>query len=731
MYTAVYDAAYTMILSFVIYSGWEGISGVQNFSAAGFLSVIAAAAVMIFIRHTDRKGREIAVIIMLAVLSGVWFFRKNEGVIELLSASEALLPAILSAAGGFVLICASRKIPLLKAASVLASAGSLIYFMISRCSISSINAAFFYIFILLNIVEIIQVRSYKKGYTEREGHLAGVLPFILIFMTALMLVPAPRKPFDWTFVKKACIAVREELITISQHIIRTGQENYLPAYSGFSENGNLFASVHANNSEVMTVKLQKDSMLSGKLYLAGKAFDSFDGLMWEQRTESREDDDRSSDAVETMYAVESRFPGNECDYCRMNSITVTYRYFSSSYVFAPLKTFEGKSPVQPRRRSYGDSYDVSYICLNSHNKGFSRLFTQAQTNRAVSLSIISKQYGDGSYKGNSDAGLSEYRNNIRKTYLHDIRPSAEVIDYLESITSGADTDYDRLRAIERALSGMKYDSAPGALPDSVRDSASFLDYFLFESRKGFCSHYATAFVLLANSEGIPARYVQGYLVSVKPGETAVVTSDMAHAWPEAYIEGFGWLSFEPTPGYGSAAGDEWEMSYESGTVPQEVIMPLIPDSNGSSQTVTDSGSGHRKVSILIPAAIAGMAVFMLLIFMSAEKLFALHRFKAMNFRQKFSYQYERNNRVLYYLGFSRESAETLSEFHGRCSSRFGDAPTEYIKCYERNIFGNHEIEPEDYEKALVAEKDLFADACRNKSRRLLPLRLWIFMTKLS
>lgn len=731
MYLVIYDAAYMVIFSFVILFGYEGICGIQDLSAVSFIALPAAAAVMIFIRHTDRKGREIALIIILALISGAWIFRKNEGMLELLAAASALLPALLSAAGGFMLICASRKIPLLKAAAVIAAAALMVYFMIDRRSISSVNAAFFYIFILLYMVELIQARSCKKGYTAREGHTAGMLPFVLIFMTVLMVLPAPRKPFDWTFVKKACIAVREELITISQHIIRTGQENYLPAYSGFSENGNLFASVHADSSEVMTVKLKEDSKQPGKLYLAGKVFDSFDGRMWEQRAESKEYDARSTDAVETMYAVESRFPENDGDYCRMNSITVTYRYFSSAYVFAPLKTFEGKTPLVPRRRSYGDSYDVRYICLNSHNKEFMQLFREEQTNTAVSLSLLSKQYGDGSFKGNSDAGLSEYRKNIKKMYLHDIRPSAKVTDYLENVTAGADTDFDKLRAIERALSGMKYDTAPGALPENVRDGATFLDYFLFESRKGFCSHYATAFVLLANSEGIPARYVQGFMVKVKPGETAAVTSDMAHAWPEAYIEGFGWMSFEPTPGYGSSAEDGWEMSNDTGTVSQPVIMPVIPEKSEISPPVTDSAGRHRKVSPVIPAAIAGIAVFMLLIFMAADRLFAVQRFKAMNCSQKFSYQYERNNKILYYLGFTRKSTETLSEFHARCSRDFGEAPTEYMKCYERKVFGNHEILSEDYEKAFTAEKDILADACRQRGRRLLPLRAWLFMTKRS
>ncbi|MFO1314147.1 MAG: DUF3488 and transglutaminase-like domain-containing protein [Burkholderiales bacterium] len=74
-----------------------------------------------------------------------------------------------------------------------------------------------------------------------------------------------------------------------------------------------------------------------------------------------------------------------------------------------------------------------------------------------------------------------------------------------------------------------------------------VDLFLFESRRGFCEHYASAFVLLLRAAGIPARVVTGYQggdVNTRGGYLIVRQSD-AHAWAEALVGGE-WRRFDPT-----------------------------------------------------------------------------------------------------------------------------------------------------------------------------------------
>ncbi|MEO8410206.1 MAG: DUF3488 and transglutaminase-like domain-containing protein [Propionivibrio sp.] len=75
-----------------------------------------------------------------------------------------------------------------------------------------------------------------------------------------------------------------------------------------------------------------------------------------------------------------------------------------------------------------------------------------------------------------------------------------------------------------------------------------IDDFLFVSRRGFCEHYAAAFVFLMRAAGVPARVVTGYQggeINPVDGYLTVRQSD-AHAWAEIWIAGQGWLRVDPT-----------------------------------------------------------------------------------------------------------------------------------------------------------------------------------------
>ncbi len=75
-----------------------------------------------------------------------------------------------------------------------------------------------------------------------------------------------------------------------------------------------------------------------------------------------------------------------------------------------------------------------------------------------------------------------------------------------------------------------------------------MDEFLFQTRRGFCEHYAYAFTLLARAAGIPARVVAGYQGGeVNPvNKTIIVHQFDAHAWTEVWLEGEGWVRVDPT-----------------------------------------------------------------------------------------------------------------------------------------------------------------------------------------
>jgi transglutaminase-like putative cysteine protease len=121
-----------------------------------------------------------------------------------------------------------------------------------------------------------------------------------------------------------------------------------------------------------------------------------------------------------------------------------------------------------------------------------------------------------------------------------------VLALARDLTARELTPYDRALALERHLRRFPYTlEVPAPPPD--QDPA---DFFLFDLQRGYCDYYATAMAVLARAAGLPSRLVTGYVSGAfdAAGARYVVTEAEAHAWPEIYFVGYGWIEFEPTAG---------------------------------------------------------------------------------------------------------------------------------------------------------------------------------------
>lgn len=109
--------------------------------------------------------------------------------------------------------------------------------------------------------------------------------------------------------------------------------------------------------------------------------------------------------------------------------------------------------------------------------------------------------------------------------------------------------------------------------DKIDDNTDPIEYFLEQSHKGYCVHFASAATLLLQRLGVPARYVTGYVVKgnrwkEKEGKyVAQVLDSSAHAWVEIYLDNYGWMPVDVTPGYSGdinwREGSELDTSWES------------------------------------------------------------------------------------------------------------------------------------------------------------------------
>lgn len=107
-------------------------------------------------------------------------------------------------------------------------------------------------------------------------------------------------------------------------------------------------------------------------------------------------------------------------------------------------------------------------------------------------------------------------------------------------------------------------------------------YFLNDSRRGYCMHFASAAALMLRSLGIPARYVSGFTVVPQPGRTVDVPDRAAHAWVEVWVDGFGWYPVEVTP----PAAFEW---YQQGELtPIDLPSDPVEESDDPEPTPTPS-----------------------------------------------------------------------------------------------------------------------------------------------
>jgi hypothetical protein len=107
---------------------------------------------------------------------------------------------------------------------------------------------------------------------------------------------------------------------------------------------------------------------------------------------------------------------------------------------------------------------------------------------------------------------------------------------------------DPMALAQRALTHIRIENFGYSLSPPPLVGAHRIDEFLFETRLGFCEHYAAAFVVLMRSAGVPARVVTGYLGGQynRVGDYWVVRNSDAHAWAEVLVPGRGWVRVDPT-----------------------------------------------------------------------------------------------------------------------------------------------------------------------------------------
>ena len=230
---------------------------------------------------------------------------------------------------------------------------------------------------------------------------------------------------------------------------------------------------------------------------------------------------------------------------------------------------------------------------------------------------------------------ASYPASIKDNYLYfPPGPGGELTKLARKITSGASTPYAKAWKLENYFRSGKFTySLSVNLPNGI---AGLID-FLYQTRTGYCQQFAFAMAGLARLVGIPSRIAVGYTAgtadpSAGKGVWKVTTAD-AHAWPELYFKGMGWLRFEPTPGGAAGQGTATVPQYAAGGAPpaygtQPATVPTTPvtgklgkgaganlfhlhhPGTGTGGAVAAAGRGHSIIPwiLLIVAIVAALAL---------------------------------------------------------------------------------------------------------------------------
>lgn len=448
--------------------------------------------------------------------------------------------------------------------------------IVSRASTSIIDIHFvlFILSFLALYIEYIHHEPYIRNHQNYKAYLQAIFLFVIVVSGISLIVPRPNVNLENDFFDLLYDKYFKRTMIFNTSLLK-------------EESSVNTISYQVSEKEVFRVKSDKP------LYLRIQTWDHYENNKWLIGNEKLDDDYRLTDeykfhlqtlsgkTINVLSLLESMDKETLSDELKeyikiieeysisttpykVNEVNVkTMNYQLQSFASIP-GTFDITKKNKSDKIYYNDrlvfslknrqglnvneNYKITYYeqVLNTKERPFQFIATLDKDSYTQLLNFIYNESTDEEVK----KLIVDYKNEFASAY-NDYTKLPETTTkrtyrLAKAITEGLTSDYAKAKAIEEFFfnQGYRYDmEAP-----IVRSKRDYIDYFLFRSQRGVCVQFASAMVVLARANGLPARYVEGYrcIEYDEVNQEYVVREKHGHAFPEVYISGYGWMVFEPT-----------------------------------------------------------------------------------------------------------------------------------------------------------------------------------------
>ena len=319
----------------------------------------------------------------------------------------------------------------------------------------------------------------------------------------------------------------------------------------------------------------------------------------------------------SAYAAQSAANGGEAEensiYVEVSNISARrkYQYVPECVTYYSLENlYAPKNDVNFRSQGLGRETDYSFDMVDVINNDYKAIYGEQW---------YQDQTGDKTFH-NSETVYGTFA----RTYYEDVPDDMRA--YFDSHVPSAGqkmNPFDAIKIVRDYTAGnMSYNNDA----DEYSGNEDFVIEMLNEHKSGYSAHFATVAAMLFRYYGIPARYVEGYLVNPPASSDVIsVTDEDSHAWVEIYAGGLGFIPVEVTPGYYSDDDDTGMANTDSGTTPQ-----TIPPEPEDQQDDNGGGGGSMETILFIGYILIGLIALFIVVLIIRRIVCAIVRRKRMN-----------------------------------------------------------------------------------------------------